>query len=98
MIGADQLSLTKLLIAKEKELRDTLKLADVQAKINEKMNILKNEVECQDQYIQQFERQLKEAEQLLVSRRSEINTVYALRYDTPIIFFDLLSIFEPLPF
>lgn len=67
LIGADQLSLTKLLIAKEKELRDTLKLADAQAKINEKMNILKNEVECQDQYIQQFERQLKEAEQLLAT-------------------------------
>lgn len=66
MIGAEQLSLTKLLIAKEKELKDTLKLADEQAKINEKMNLLKNEVERQDQYIQQFERLLKESEQILV--------------------------------
>ncbi|XP_065210411.1 mediator of RNA polymerase II transcription subunit 4 [Planococcus citri] len=67
MIGAEQLSLTKLLIAKEKELKDTLKLADEQAKINEKMNLLKNEVERQDQYIQQFERLLKESEQILAT-------------------------------
>lgn len=67
MIGAEQLSLTKLLIAKEKELKETLKLAEEQAKIDEKMNILKNEVDRQDQYIQQFERLLKESEQILVS-------------------------------
>lgn len=65
-IGADQLNLTKLLVAKENELRETLKLADEQAKINEKMNLLKNEVDRQDKYIKDFERQLKDAEQILV--------------------------------
>lgn len=60
--------MTKLLISKEKELKETLKLADEQAKINEKMNTLRSEVERQNQYIQQFERQLKEAEQILVRK------------------------------
>lgn len=66
-IGADQLNLTKLLIAKEKELKETLKVAEEQARINEQMNMLKNEVQRQDQFIQQFERQIKEAQQTLVS-------------------------------
>lgn len=76
MIGAEQLSLTKLLIAKEKELKDTLKLADEQAKINEKMNLLKSEVDRQDQYIQQFERLLKEAEQILVNFCLYLRTIF----------------------
>lgn len=67
LIGSDQLNLTKLLIGKENELKETLKLAEEQAKINEKMNILKIEVERQDRFIQEFERQLKDAEQILVS-------------------------------
>lgn len=67
-IGYDQLNLTKLLIAKENELKETLKLAEEQAKINEKMNILKIEVERQDRFIQEFERQLKDAEQILVRK------------------------------
>lgn len=66
LIGSDQLNLTKLLISKENELKETLKLAEEQAKINEKMNILKIEVERQDRFIQEFERQLKDAEQILV--------------------------------
>lgn len=61
------LSLTKLLIAKEKELKETLKIADEQAKIQEQMNMLQNEVDRQDQYIKQFERQIKDAQQTLVS-------------------------------
>ncbi|KAK7603703.1 hypothetical protein V9T40_003702 [Parthenolecanium corni] len=67
LIGSDQLNLTKLLISKENELKETLKLAEEQAKINEKMNILKIEVERQDRFIQEFERQLKDAEQILAT-------------------------------
>jgi len=54
-------------VAKDSELKEALKLATEQAKINHKMEDLKGEVERQDQYIQQLQRQLKEAEQILVS-------------------------------
>lgn len=54
-------------MAKDSELKEVLKLATEQAKINHKMESLKREVERQDQYIQQLQRQLKEAEQILVS-------------------------------
>lgn len=57
--------LTELLITKDNELKDTLKLANEQANIDQKMNILKAEVERQDQDINQLQRQLKEAEQIL---------------------------------
>jgi len=66
-IGADTLSLTKLLIAKEKELKETFKVADEQAKVQEQMDRLQNEVDRQDQFIKQFERQIKDAQQTLVS-------------------------------
>ncbi|XP_071451233.1 mediator of RNA polymerase II transcription subunit 4 [Hetaerina americana] len=59
--------LTELLVAKDKELKDTLKLAAEQAKINQKMDILNAEVERQDQDIRQLQRQLKEAEQILAT-------------------------------
>lgn len=42
-------------------------MASEQAKINKKMDILKVEVEQQDQDIQQLQRHLKEAEQILVN-------------------------------
>ena len=66
-IGAELLDLTKLLIAKEKELKETLKEAEEQAKIQEQINMLQSEVDRQDQYIKQFERQIKDAQQILVS-------------------------------
>lgn len=57
--------MTELLIAKDKELKDTLTLAGEQAVIDQKMNALKIEVDRQDQDINQLQRQLKEAEQIL---------------------------------
>ncbi|EFN89692.1 mediator of RNA polymerase II transcription subunit 4 [Harpegnathos saltator] len=59
--------LTELLVAKDNELKSTLKRAAEQAKINLKMEALKAEVERQDQDIQQLQRQLKEAEQILAT-------------------------------
>ncbi|KAJ8893849.1 hypothetical protein PR048_006450 [Dryococelus australis] len=59
--------LTELLVSKDKELKETLQLAEEQAKINLKMEDLKAEVDRQDQYIQQLQRQLKEAEQILAT-------------------------------
>ncbi|XP_063244095.1 mediator of RNA polymerase II transcription subunit 4 [Bacillus rossius redtenbacheri] len=59
--------LTELLVSKDKELKDTLQLAEEQAKINLKMEELRAEVDRQDQYIQQLQRQLKEAEQILAT-------------------------------
>jgi len=59
--------LTELLASKDNELKATLKRAAEQAKINLKMETLKAEVERQDQDIQQLQRQLKEAEQILAT-------------------------------
>ncbi|KYN06754.1 PREDICTED: mediator of RNA polymerase II transcription subunit 4 [Cyphomyrmex costatus] len=59
--------LTELLVAKDNELKAMLKRAAEQAKINLKMEALKAEVERQDQDIQQLQRQLKEAEQILAT-------------------------------
>lgn len=63
--GPEYSQLTELLIAKDKELKDTLTLAGEQAVIDQKMNALKIEVDRQDQDINQLQRQLKEAEQIL---------------------------------
>jgi len=52
------LLITELLVAKDNELKEALKLANKQAKINHKMDALKREVERQDQYIQQLQWQL----------------------------------------
>uniref|UniRef100_A0A8D8RP08 Mediator of RNA polymerase II transcription subunit 4 n=1 Tax=Cacopsylla melanoneura TaxID=428564 RepID=A0A8D8RP08_9HEMI len=65
--GPEQISLTELLISKHNELKDTLKVAEEQAKIDEKMDFLRTEVERQDQDIQQLQKQLKEAEQILAT-------------------------------
>jgi mediator of RNA polymerase II transcription subunit 4 len=65
--SSEHLLITGLLVAKDNELKEAQKLANEQAKIKHKMEALKREVERQDQYIQQLQRQLKEAEQILVS-------------------------------
>lgn len=65
--AVEQLHLTELLVAKDNDLKETLNLAAEQAKINQKMEALKIQVDQQDQDIQQLQRQLKEAEQILVS-------------------------------
>ena len=63
--GPDYSLLTDLLVAKDNELKDTLKLATEQAQIDRKMNTLKAEVERRDNDINQLQKQLKEAEQIL---------------------------------
>lgn len=65
--STEHAQLTELLVAKDNELKATLKRAAEQAKINLKMEALKAEVERQDQDIQQLQRQLKEAEQILAT-------------------------------
>lgn len=65
--STEHAQLTELLVAKDNELKAMLKRAAEQAKINLKMEALKAEVERQDQDIQQLQRQLKEAEQILAT-------------------------------
>ena len=60
-------NLIELLVRKDKEFKTILVKADEQAKINLKMEALKAEVDRQDQDIQQLQRQLKEAEQILAT-------------------------------
>ncbi|XP_001600352.1 mediator of RNA polymerase II transcription subunit 4-like [Nasonia vitripennis] len=64
---ADHTNLIELLMYKDKELKSVLVKADEQAKINQKMEALKAEVDYQDQVIQQLQRQLKETEQILAT-------------------------------
>ncbi|XP_058807708.1 mediator of RNA polymerase II transcription subunit 4 [Phymastichus coffea] len=59
--------LIELLVSKNNELKAVLVKADEQAKINLKMESLKVEVDRQDQEIQNLQRQLKEAEQILAT-------------------------------
>lgn len=65
--STEHAQLTELLVAKDNEMKATLKRAGEQAKVNLKMEALKAEVERQDQDIQQLQRQLKEAEQILAT-------------------------------
>ncbi|KAF9824023.1 hypothetical protein SFRURICE_020289 [Spodoptera frugiperda] len=65
--AADHAQLTELLLSKDSELKKALELADEQAKIQQKMNDLKAEVENKDQDIFQLQRQLKDAEQILAT-------------------------------
>lgn len=67
MLGVEQVHLTELLVLKDNELKDTLQLAAEQAKIEHKMDILQGEVAKLDQDIQHLQRQLKEAEQIMVN-------------------------------
>ncbi|CAG9773070.1 unnamed protein product [Ceutorhynchus assimilis] len=63
--GPEYAQLTELLVAKDNELKDTLNLAKEQGQINKTMDLLKAEVERQDQDINHLQKQLKEAEQIL---------------------------------
>ncbi|CAG9787207.1 unnamed protein product [Diatraea saccharalis] len=65
--AADHAQLTDLLLAKDVELKKTLDLAEEQAKIQQKMNELKGEVDNKDQDIHHLQRQLKDAEQILAT-------------------------------
>lgn len=71
--GPEYSLLTDLLIAKDNEFKETLQLASEQAKIEQKMDVLKAEVERQDQDINQLQKQLKEAEQILATAIYQAN-------------------------
>jgi mediator of RNA polymerase II transcription subunit 4 len=57
--------LVELLVGKDETLKETLELAEEQAKIQQTMNDIQAEVEVQDREIAQLQKQLKEAEQIL---------------------------------
>ena len=59
--------LTTLLIQKDSELKETMNLAAQQGNIDQKMKSLQEEVQKQDNCIKQLQKQLKDAETLLVS-------------------------------
>lgn len=61
----DYLNLVDLLVVKDNELKQLLKLASEQVKIDEKIQVLKTQVSKFDQEINQLQKQLKEAEQIL---------------------------------
>ena len=59
--------LTTLLIQKDAELKETMKLASEQGEIDKKMKLLEEEVQKQDNCIKQLQKHLKDAETVLVS-------------------------------
>lgn len=61
----DYHGLTELLVAKDNEMKQLLKLADEQSKVDDKMNVLKAQINKYDQEIGQLQKQLKEAELIL---------------------------------
>lgn len=56
----------ELLIHRDGEFQELMKLALNQGKIHHEMQVLEKEVEKRDSDIQQLQKQLKEAEQILV--------------------------------
>ena len=65
--GTDLVDLTKLLIEKEEELKKMLKDADKQAKINEEITAIKDEIERHNHTVRQFEGELTKARRVMVS-------------------------------
>lgn len=61
----EQEELTLLLIAKDKEIKETLKLATEQAEIEKKIEELQEEVKHQDDCIKQLQKQFKDVETIL---------------------------------
>ena len=57
-----------MLIQKDSELKDTMSLAAQQGNIDKNMKSLQEEVQKQDNCIRQLQKQLKDAETLLVSK------------------------------
>lgn len=64
MSGSD-LALVELLVAKDNELKEGLKQTEEQAKTEQDMDDLRAQVDVQDQEINQLQKQLKDAEQIL---------------------------------
>lgn len=67
-IAVDHNQLADLLVAKDKELKNALKLAQEQEDIQKKMDALKKEVDKQDEEIKVLQKNLKEAEHILVRK------------------------------
>ncbi|XP_035900653.1 mediator of RNA polymerase II transcription subunit 4 [Anopheles stephensi] len=67
MSSADHAQLVELLVLKDKELKSTLQLAAEQAGIEKNMDALREQVRKQDEEINQLQKQLKEAEQILAT-------------------------------
>ncbi|XP_065335916.1 mediator of RNA polymerase II transcription subunit 4 isoform X1 [Cloeon dipterum] len=59
--------LTDLLVSKDNEIKETLKVAAAQAGVESKITALRVQVEKQDQDIQSLQKQLKEAEHILAT-------------------------------
>ena len=57
----------ELLIHRDGEFQELMKLAFDQGRVHHEMQVLEKEVEKRDSDIQQLQKQLKEAEQILVS-------------------------------
>ncbi|XP_059483330.1 mediator of RNA polymerase II transcription subunit 4 [Neocloeon triangulifer] len=67
MSSSDYDVLTDLLVSKDKEIKETLKVAATQAEVESKIAALRVQVEKQDQDIQTLQKQLKEAEHILAT-------------------------------
>lgn len=65
MSSHEHSQLVELLVSKDSDLKSVLQLASEQATIEKKMDDLKAQVDEQDQEINQLQKQLKEAEQIL---------------------------------
>ena len=65
VLNVDIVQLVELLIWKNNELNEYLKLAEEQAEIDKKIKEVKAEVDKYDQYIVQLQTKLKSAEQIL---------------------------------
>ena len=61
----DHGQLVELLISKDDEFKDVLKLAEEQAQIEQKMTALKAKVHLRDQQIKRLQRRLKDSEEIL---------------------------------
>lgn len=63
--SADHTQLVELLVSKDNDLKAVLQLASDQAKVEQKINALRMQVDVLDQEINQLQKQLKEAELIL---------------------------------
>lgn len=63
--AADHTDLVDLLLAKDEELKQGLRLADEQAEIEQKIHTMRAKVHMRDQQIKRLQRRLKHAEEVL---------------------------------
>lgn len=57
----------ELLVQRDREFQELMEVAQHQGKVHQEMQLLEKEVEKRDSDIQQLQKQLKEAEHILVS-------------------------------